>query len=63
MIVERQSRFDLDAIAAWNDLADDLVQQNPNNVERVVSGYRIVVVSQDNHFLNLVATSLEGLQP
>ena len=63
MILERQSWVDVDAIAAWNDLADDLVQQNPNNVERVVSGYRIVVVSQDGHFLKGVASSLEGLQP
>ncbi|MEY1557511.1 glycosyltransferase family 39 protein [Yoonia sp. R2331] len=60
LIVERLSRFDPDAIARWNALADTLIAKHPGHVEQDVAGYRVVVVSQDTEFLNTVTDVLAG---
>jgi uncharacterized membrane protein len=60
LILEKESRFDIDAIAAWNALADDLKDTYSNHIEQQVSEYRIVVLSEDPDFLSKVAAALSG---
>lgn len=51
IVIEKESRFNVQAIAAWNDMADDLKQRYPSHSEHLLSGYRTLVLSSDPAFL------------
>jgi hypothetical protein len=58
MIIEKESLFDVEAIAAWNALADALKAAHPQHVEYQIAGYRVVVLSNDPAFLAQVDAAL-----
>lgn len=58
LIIEKESRFNVEAIAAWNALADDLKAANPSNFEQVLAGYRVVVLAKDDSFRREAAMTL-----
>ncbi len=58
MIIEKESHFEVEAIAAWNALADDLKVAHPSNFEQVLSGYRVIVWTNDADFQSQAAMSL-----
>lgn len=51
IVIEKESRFGVEAIAAWNAMADGLKQRYPSHSEHLLSGYRTLVLSNDPTFL------------
>ncbi|MEL6840450.1 MAG: glycosyltransferase family 39 protein [Pseudomonadota bacterium] len=59
LIIEKESRFNVEAIAAWNALADELKAAHQNHYEQQVAEYRVIVLSNDQDFLDRAADALQ----
>ncbi len=51
IVIEKESRVNIQAIAAWNAMLDDLKQRYPTHSEYLLSGYRTLILSDDAAFL------------
>lgn len=60
LIIEKESRVNVEAIAAWNRFTDELKAAYPFHVEQLVAGYRMVIFSRDVGFLQTVEAAWLG---
>ncbi|MDX8346643.1 glycosyltransferase family 39 protein [Cognatiyoonia sp. IB215446] len=55
LVVEADSDFEKEAVAAWNGLADELRADAPHFQEGLLVGFRVLALSQDPIFLSQVS--------
>ncbi len=57
LVIEADSLFEKQAIAAWNGVADDLKASAPAYREAMMAGFRVLILSRDTTFLSQVSAA------